>query len=201
MFKSKKEKLEKELLKEELNNIENVDKESQEIPEPDLQGGIESGPEAAELEKKVNQFKDLYLRKAAEFENYKRRTENEISNVYRFANENLISEMLPVLDDFNRVIKNWDDKHEIESFKKGIEILYDKFNGLLEKQGLKEIDAEGKPFDVNLHEAVMQIESNDYEPNTVTSVVENGYYLKDKVLRQAKVIVSKVPEEKKNRDE
>jgi molecular chaperone GrpE len=100
-----------------------------------------------------------------------------------------------VLDDFKRIKKSWDEKHDLETFKKGFGLVYDKFVKVLEKQGLKEMDVLGKPFDVNLHEALMQAPDKDAVPNTVTGVIENGYYLKDKVLRHAKVIVS-APEEK-----
>jgi molecular chaperone GrpE len=108
-------------------------------------------------------------------------------------------DLLPVLDDFNRIKKSWDEKHDLESFKKGFELVYDKFVKVLERQGLKEIDALGKPFDVSLHEALMQVSDKNSAPNTVTGIIENGYYLKDKVLRHAKVIVSDNTEEEKNK--
>jgi len=202
MFKSKKEKLEKEILKEELLNIENSGGESEESSGVEEETVKSETPEKiSELENQVQFLKDQYLRKAADFENYKKRTETEISNVYRYANENLIFELLPVVDDFNRIMKTWDENHDLESFKKGIGIVYDKFKSILEKQGLKEIDAVGKPFDVNLHEALMQVQTDEFAPNTVTEVVENGYYLKDKVLRHAKVVVSNLPEDVKNINE
>lgn len=193
MLKSKKEKLEKELLKNE--NIEiPVTDETDKISDSESK---ENEDRLNELEKQADYYKDQLLRKAAEFENYKRRTDNEVSNVYRFANEGLILELLPVLDDFERIKKSWDEKHDIDSLKKGIDIVYDKFKKVLEKQGVKEIDALGKIFDVNLHEAIMQMPGHDIAPDTITNVIENGYWLKDKVLRHAKVIVSSKPEEEK----
>lgn len=195
MFKSKKEKLEKEILKDELINIDSSESEAEEnTPAGDTEEETGTPEEILKLENQILQFKDQYLRKAAEFENYKKRTDAEISNVYRYANENLIFELLPVLDDFNRIMKTWDKNHDQEAFRKGIEIVYDKFKNILGKQGLKEMDAVGQPFDVNLHEALMQSETAEFEPNTVAGVVEEGYYLKDKVLRHARVIVSKLPE-------
>jgi len=196
MFKSKKEKLEKEILKEEKNNIEIPEHEPGEDINDDEEI-INNEPEVkiSELEKQVQYFKDQYLRKAADFENYKKRTETEVSGVYRYANENLMYELLPVLDDFERIKKVWDEKHDIETLKKGIEIIFDKFKSVLKKQGLKEIESIGKPFDVNQHEAIMQLESKDVDPNIVTEVAEKGYFLKDKILRHAKVIVSKLPDE------
>jgi molecular chaperone GrpE len=195
MLKSKKEKLEKELLENENIEIPITD-ESGKISEID-NSNSEKADRISELEKQADYYKDQLLRKAAEFENYKRRTDNEVSNLYRYANEGLILELLPVLDDFERIKKSWDEKHDIDSLKKGIDIVYDKFKKVLEKQGVKEIDALGKIFDVNLHEAIMQMPAGDIATDTVTNVIENGYWLKDKVLRHAKVIVSSKPEEEK----
>ena len=195
MIKSKKEKLEKEKLKEELQNTELADESKNEDINIEIEDAENKPDKVSELEKQVNYYKDLFLRKAAEFENYKKRTESEISNVYRYANEGLILELLPVHDDFTRVKKSWDKNHDVESFKKGIELVYDKFVTILEKQGLKEMDALNRQFDVNLHDALMQAPSKDAEPNTVTGIIENGYYLKDKVIRHAKVIVSAAAED------
>ncbi len=146
------------------------------------------------LQKQNSLLKDQLLRKSAEFENYKRRTENEIATLFKYANEGLILELLPVLDDFERVNNSWNEKHDPETFKKGIELVYDKFNKILQKQGLKEIDSKGKQFDVNQHEAILQTPNAELEPNTIIDVAEKGYNLKDKVLRHAKVIVSGKPE-------
>lgn len=183
MQKSKKEKLDKEIRKEEAKELEELNRE-----EPEKETGTE-GEASASAE--VQQLRDQLLRKAAEFENYKRRTESEISGFLKYANEETMADLLPVLDDFNRVLSAWNDKHDVETFRKGAELIYDKFKKILEKKGLKEMETDGKPFDVNLHDALMQVENDKIEPNTITETVEKGYYLKDKVLRHAKVIVSK----------
>jgi molecular chaperone GrpE len=175
--KSRKEKTDKEINKEEIEEIEETASSAE----------GESGGKQEE----VSQLRDQLLRKAAEFENYKKRTESEISSYLKYANEELITELLPVLDDFDRVISSWDEKHDVETFKKGVELIYDKFKKVLGKKGLKEMESTGKPFDVNLHDALMQVENNELKPNTVADTVEKGYYLKDKVLRHAKVLVSK----------
>ena len=148
-----------------------------------------------ELQAQVSILKDTLLRKAAEFENYKKRTDSEISSYLKFANENLLIDLLPVLDDFDRVMKAWNDKHDVETFKKGIEMIYDKFKNTLEKQGLKEIESDGKAFDVNLHDALLQTPNPELPANTVLETIEKGFYLKDKVIRHAKVIVSANPDE------
>lgn len=197
MLMTKKTKMNKENQKQENDSenefIEIPISDSAENPEEQDQENYNEGPES-NLQKQNSLLKDQLLRKAAEFENYKRRTENEISSLFKYANEGLILELLPVLDDFDRVNNSWNEKHDAETFKKGIELVYDKFNKVLKKQGLKEIDSKGKQFDVNKHEAIMQTPNAELEPNTIVDVAEKGYDLKDKVLRHAKVIVSSKPE-------
>ena len=204
MFKPKKEKPEKEILENELENAELTDDVPDNSPEEEngdkdlnksgAEGKKSESKKLKELQSLNDALKDQLLRKAAEFENYKRRTENEISNIYKFAAENLIGDLLPSLEDFSRVMKLWDEKHDAEAFHKGVELVYGKFRKLLEKQGLKEIESIGKPFDVNLHDAIMQMENSEAEPDTVLDEVEKGYTLKDKVIRHSKVVVSKKPE-------
>lgn len=215
MFKTKKDKLEKEFMKEEDEELEemtsNINKErdfkdNQNIKEDTTPGSGEgelnrpdTGPKETrgkvknredEMRSQIENLKDKLLRKAAEFENYKKRNEAEAASFYKYANENLITSLLPVLDDFDRVLKSWNEKHDVETLKKGVELIYEKFKGILEKQGLKEIDSAGKEFDVNLHDALLQADDDKSKPNMVLETVEKGYFLKDKVIRHAKVIVS-----------
>ncbi|KAF0153079.1 MAG: co-chaperone GrpE [Ignavibacteria bacterium] len=144
----------------------------------------------AELEKQVVELKDTLLRKAAEFENYKRRNENEQMNLLKYAAEPFIKNILSVYDDIERSLSHIDDENSFESTKKGLLLVFDKFNKTLEIQGVKKIDAKGEPFDVHLHEALMQQPVENIAPHTVLDVVEPGYTYKDKVIRHAKVIVS-----------
>jgi molecular chaperone GrpE len=213
MFKTKKDMLEKEINKEEKEELEDAVSEKEQ--EPGSSTGeqnnmkeketekIETGSKEvkgkekkreSDLQSQLDEMRDKLLRKAAEFENYKRRNETELASFFKFANENLITELLPVMDDFERVLKSWNEKHDVETFKKGGELIYHKFKKVLDKQGVKEIDSTGKPFDVNLHDALLQTPTDEAEPNTVLETVEKGYYLKDKVVRHAKVIVSAPPE-------
>jgi molecular chaperone GrpE len=143
-----------------------------------------------ELEERVKQLQDSLLRKAAEFENYKRRTENDQLNLLRYAAEPFIKSILIVYDDFERSLIHVNENNSFESLKKGLELVFDKFTKILESQGVKKIDAKGKPFSVDLHEALMQQPSDKVPPHTVLDVVEQGYLYKDKVIRHAKVIVS-----------
>jgi len=143
-----------------------------------------------ELEKERDSWKDKFLRKAAEFENYKKRVENDQIAILNYAAESFIRKILPVVDDFERSLQHLNDAQDLENIKKGIELIYNKMIKFLEEQGVKKIESVGKPFDVHFHEAVMQKEDPNAEPHTVLEELEKGYMLKDKVIRFAKVIVS-----------
>ncbi len=147
----------------------------------------------AELEKQCALLKDQLLRKAAEFDNYKRRTENDFASLAKYAAENIITQLVPVLDDFNRSLKSIREKAENDSFYKGIELIYAKLLKVLEAQGLKTMDVVGKEFNVDVHDALMQMPRADVPPHTVIEEVEKGYTLFDKVIRHAKVVVSAAP--------
>lgn len=153
----------------------------------------------AELEKQIASVKDQLLRKAAEFENYKRRTESDALNFAKYAAENVITQLLPVLDDLSRSLKSGMEKSEADPFYKGVELIYTKFMKTLEAQGLKAMETVGKEFNVDYHDALMQVPKPDVPPHTILEEVEKGYLLYDKVIRHAKVIVSSpVEEEVKN---
>lgn len=148
-----------------------------------------------ELEKANSNLKDQLLRKAAEFENYKKRIENDFVNITKFANEYLVEKLIPVLDDFERFLQHAQEENSNTAnnpFYKGVELIYNKMIKILEQQGLKKMETAGQPFDVNLHDALMVIPTNDPKtaPNIVLQEVEKGYMLHDKVIRHAKVIVS-----------
>ncbi|RPI12837.1 MAG: nucleotide exchange factor GrpE [Ignavibacteriae bacterium] len=192
MLKSKKEKAENKNVKNDADE-KNVTNETETGIKEETKDNERNKTD--ELQAQVNNLRDQLLRKAAEFENYKRRTDAEISSYLKYANENLLIDLLPVVDDFDRVMKSWDDKHDIETFKKGIEMIYDKFKKILNKQGLKEMDSEGKEFDVNLHDALLQTPNPEVPANTILETIEKGYYLKDKVIRHAKVVVSAKPDD------
>ena len=149
----------------------------------------------AEAEKQADTYKDLMYRKAAEFENYKKRAENEIASVVKFANESLIGDMLPVLDDFERSLKAAKTSKEFESLYRGIELIYQKLVKNLEKRGVKTFDTVGKAFNVDFHDALLQVPREDVAPHTVIEEIDKGYTLHDKVIRHAKVIVSTSPVE------
>ena len=147
----------------------------------------------ADVESLAGDFKDKLLRKAAEFENFKKRAENDYADRMRYANEDLLTELLPVLDDFERSLKSMRSRGpegRDDVLLRGVELIYQKLLKIFELQGLKHYDVVGKPFDAHLHDALMQIPKDDVPPHTVVEEVEKGYMLYDKVLRHAKVIVS-----------
>ena len=144
----------------------------------------------SELEKQVAELKDSLLRKVAEFENYKRRNEVEQMNLLKYAAEPFIRQVLGVYDDLERSLSHIDDENNFESMKKGLQLVFDKFNKTLDAQGIKKIESKGQPFDVELHEALMQRPDDGVPAHTVLEVIEPGYIYKDKVIRHAKVIVS-----------
>ena len=146
------------------------------------------------LEETVQELKDTLLRKAAEFENYKRRTENDQLNLLKYAAESFILKILPVYDDLQRSIDHLDESN-LDSIKDGLKLVFGKFTKTFEEQGIKKIEAQGETFDVEFHEALLQQPSADAEPNTVIQEVEAGYMYKDKVIKHSKVVVSQEVEE------
>jgi len=149
-------------------------------------------------EQELENYKDRLLRKAAEFENYKRRVENDQFNLLKYAAESLIMKLLPVIDDFERSLVHIKDAKDVDSIKDGIKLVYDKLMKMLEDQGIKPIDAVGKPFDVHYHEAIMQRKVENAEPHTIVDEFEKGYMYKDRVIRHTKVAVSEDNHEEVN---
>ncbi len=157
-----------------------------------------------ELEKKNEDLNDRLIRRLAEFENYKKRTEIEKEELFKYAAQSFIIKTLAVHEDLQRSLTHIDDEN-IDALKDGLKLVADKFTQILEEQGVTKIDAMGKEFNHEYHEALLQQPSNDFPPNTVINVVESGYMFKDKVLKHAKVVVSqeveKVSEENNTEEE
>jgi len=119
--------------------------------------------------------------------------EADIQNIVRLANENLIISVLPIVDDLERSLKAGKNVGDVAVFHKGVELIYQKLQKVLETHGVTPIETAGKPFDVHYHDALMQLPKPDSEPNTILEEVEKGYSLNGKVIRHAKVIVSAPP--------
>ncbi len=208
--KSKKEnKEEVSLSSSRLEESEEEEKELEEKKEMELEkaeAGIEKREEVQidilkeRLEKSEKEYKELedrLLRLAAEFDNYKKRTAREFQSIIKNANEELISQLVETLDNFQRALdsasrsNSTKNSNDFDSFHKGVELIYQHFRDILGKEGLKEIKAIGEPFDPHLHEAVMQQESGEFPEGVVIDEISKGYILNDKVIRHSKVIVSK----------
>lgn len=147
--------------------------------------------EVKKLKEENALLKDQLLRKVAEFDNYKKRTERDFYDRVQNANERLIGSLLPVLDDFERSLAHASDANNTESLLEGVELVYKKMYSLLEKEGLKPLDAIGHDFDPDKHDALMQVESKDHDSGTIVDEHLKGYQLNDKVLRHSQVIVAK----------
>jgi len=141
---------------------------------------------------KSAQYWDRILRMQADFENTRKRLEKEKQEFIKFANEGIILELLNILDDLERTLALAQEKHQdLQAFLKGVEMILAHLYDLLKKYGLKPIEAKGKPFNPHYHEALLQVEANDVPEHTVLEELQKGYMLNDKVIRTAKVKVSK----------
>jgi len=147
-----------------------------------------------EEETKAKEYWDKILRLQADFENIRKRAERERQDFVKFANEGLILELLNVLDDLERAVSLAEAKHQdLPAFLKGVEMILAHLYEMLKVQGLKPIEAQGKIFDPNLHEALMQVEDKDMPEHTVIEELQKGYLLNERIIRTAKVKVSKKP--------
>lgn len=140
-----------------------------------------------EIESALEETKDKYLRLMAEYDNYRKRTAKEKTETYNNAVSDSITEILPIIDTFEMALKT---ECSDESFKTGIEKIYNMFRKSLEKLGVTEIDALGKEFDPNLHNAIKQVGETDYAENYVCEVFQKGYKLGNKVIRHSMVAVA-----------
>ena len=144
----------------------------------------------AELEFKFADLNDQYLRKAADFENFRKRMIREKQEITEFANQNLLLDLLPVIDDFERAIKSAETSRDFGSFYEGITMIEKRLTTDLEKKwGLKRFDSSGEPFDPNRHEALQMEKAAGISEAVVSEDYVKGYYLKDRVIRFAKVKV------------
>ena len=142
-------------------------------------------------EKEIEVLKDQLFRTAAELDNFRKRTEREISNIVRNANEKIIKDILSVIDDFERSLKSAPKRGKGRDFCKGFELIYQKLMTILRGYGLEPMESIGKDFDVEQHDALLQVEREDIPSGVIVEEHEKGYLLNDKVVRHAKVVVNK----------
>lgn len=168
--------VEKEKVEEKIEEQEEaVEEQAEDSNEP------EQTPEEQESER--------YMRLMAEFQNFKKRAAKEKTDIHAYANEKLMNELLPVLDNFERALETKTDK--VESYAKGMELIFSQMKTALENHGLKEIEALGEDFDPNKHNAVMNEESEEFKSGKVCKVLQKGYELNGRVIRPAMVAVAK----------
>ncbi|MFA5388381.1 MAG: nucleotide exchange factor GrpE [Candidatus Omnitrophota bacterium] len=150
---------------------------------------------------KSEEYLDRFLRLQADFDNYKKRLEKEKIEFVKYANEEIVSEILKILDDFERAVEAGKTKHDFDILYKGIEMIHKDLKGFLKQKGIKEIEAKGKPFDPNEHEAMLQEETDAHPEGHVTEELQKGYTFNGRVIRPSKVKVAKRPENKKQKPE
>ncbi|MGB8489814.1 MAG: nucleotide exchange factor GrpE, partial [Bacteroidales bacterium] len=147
-------------------------------------------PEEESFKEKLAEMQDKYLRISAEFDNYRKRTLKEKMEISKYAGENILTRILPVMDDFERALKHMEDATDCTGMKEGIDLIYVKLSEFLNKEGLKEIDSLNTNFNVDLHDAVAKIPiTEEDQKGKVVEVLQKGYYLQDKVIRHSKVVV------------
>lgn len=150
----------------------------------------EGGSKELSFEEQLAEFQDRYMRLYAEFDNYRRRTNKEKVDLISSAGEGILKDLLPVMDDFERAIKNNESAEEIASVKEGFHLIFNKFRNVLESKGLKPMTSKGEVFDSELHEAIANVPApSEGERGKNLDEVEKGYYLNEKVIRYAKVVV------------
>lgn len=154
-----------------------------------------AGPETLDaVRAERDSYLDLARRERADFDNYRKRVQRDMTQMKRDSLAGFLKEFFGPLDDLDRVLAESAKSHSFDSLVTGVRIMGENFRRVLEKAGVKKIDAQGKPFDPSLHEAMAMVPSGDVPPNTVLEVYENGYELDGFVLRPARVVVSRAPD-------
>ena len=156
------------------------------------EGTVEDVPveedKAAMLEAQLKEKDDRILRLQADFENFRRRTAKEKEELAAVITQNLLTDLLPLLDNFERAMAV--EQSDVEAFQKGVEMIFTQLREVLDKHGLENIEAKGQPFDPNIHQAVMRVANPDVEDGTITQVLQKGYQAKGRVIRPAMVQVA-----------
>ena len=177
------------------NNMENeTTSKEDEQPESSESSEDNASEAAAEDNSKKAEAEEngdaKYLRLMAEFQNYKKRVAKEKSDIHSYANEKIVTELLEVLDNFERALAT-DNSTDVEGYAQGMKLIFNQLLGVLTKSGLVEVKALGEEFDPNMHNAVMTADSEEYDSNKVCSVLQKGYTLNGKVIRPSMVTVAK----------
>jgi molecular chaperone GrpE len=188
-------------------NDQSIERQSEESPEQDREGEeknvepVEKAldklakdellKKAQELQKESERNYDLYLRSQAEMENTRKRNRKEKEDYLKFANESLLREMLPVLDNLEKALSHSDNENNVHALKEGIRLTLKGFKDTLAKSGLEEVKALGEPFDPCFHEAVSEMDDPKAKPGVVLTELQKGYILNKRLIRPAMVVVSR----------
>lgn len=178
-------------LEETLENQESAEVEEEHVddqPEDDKDESIEVKYQQLEAEK--TELFEKYLRLQAEYDNYRKRTQREKAADLTYKSQKLATELLPVIDNFERALQTASDDKAVKSFFEGMEMIYRNLLTVLEAEGIEVIPAVGEVFDPTMHQAVMQVQDDQYDSNIVVEELQKGYRLKDRVLRPAMVKVN-----------
>jgi len=146
--------------------------------------------EVERLQTLADDYQQRALRTQADFDNFRKRTQKEKEDFAKYASSKLITELLPIIDNFGRAITAAGDIADSDSFAKGVGMIFRQLEGVLKAEGLEPMETVGQPFNPEFHQAIMQVESDEYEEGIVVEEVQKGYILKDRVLRPAMVKVS-----------
>jgi molecular chaperone GrpE len=169
---------------------ENAVKQKEEPLVPEEASADKVVQEEKSFEEKLAEMQDKYLRLSAEFDNYRKRTLREKIEISKYASEDLLLNILPVMDDFERAVSHMESTADCVAIKAGIDLIYGKFTDFLKQNGVKEIESMNSPFNVDLHDAVAKIAVQEEDKKgKIVDVIQKGYYLQDKVIRHSKVVV------------
>jgi molecular chaperone GrpE len=177
---------------------ESSESEPEEKEAPGEEKELTPDQEMARMQQEVEQANDMMLRLAAELDNYKKRVAKERESLIRYAAQDVLQELISVLDNFERAIESADKSKDFVSFLEGVKMIYKNMYDVMGRKGLVRIDAVGETFDPNVHEAVMQVTSEEHPENVVVEELQKGYMLHDRVIRPSMVVVSKGKGEESN---
>ena len=169
---------------------ENLDDNIAKGGESTVKESLKDAQKGISADDKYNELNDRFLRLYAEFENFRKRTNKERLDMITNANTELLKDLIPIIDDFERAITNNESSEDVVAIKEGFSLIYNKYKGIMETKGLKVMNAKGEVFDPEFHEAVANMPTEDKElKGKIIDDVEKGYLLNEKVLRYAKVVV------------
>jgi molecular chaperone GrpE len=148
------------------------------------------GEELEQLRKQADENYQRYLRTQADFDNFRRRARQEKEDLAKYASQKLVESLVPIIDNFDRALQSSKETQDFDGLVKGIDMVFRQFEGVLQTEGVKQIESVGQPFNPEFHQAIMQVETDEYEEGIVVEELQKGYMLNDRVIRPAMVKVS-----------